>query len=135
MNSIVLAFIDVFCFALTTVVTAVISKKPKIQLSSDLRKKKTRLKNTATISLVLAKYKKGDLVHLNKFGRVLMKQYKNTARIGIIMSNARNYYNADIDSEVIYWVYDVMMGNELINDVPQEFLTRVYKDENAKDNK
>ena len=64
-----------------------------------------------------------------------MKQYKNTARIGIIMSNARNYYNADIDSEVIYWVYDVMMGNELINDVPQEFLTRVYKDENAKDNK
>ncbi len=49
------------------------------------------------------------------------------------MTNPRNYYKADREQELIYWVYDVVVGNELIIDVPQEFLIRIEKDENEED--
>jgi hypothetical protein len=31
--------------------------------------------------------------------------------------------------ELYYWVYDVMIGDQLITDVPQEFIDRMIKDE------
>ena len=49
------------------------------------------------------------------------------------MSHPRNYYKANVDQELIYWVYDVVVGNELIIDVPQEFLIRIDKDEDEED--
>ena len=49
------------------------------------------------------------------------------------MSHPRNYYKSDAEVELIYWVYDVVVGNELIIDVPQEFLLRIKKDENEED--
>ena len=69
---------------------------------------------------------------LNVFGHILLSP-ENKARIGIVMSYPRNYYKADAKTELIYWVYDVVVGNELIIDVPQEFLIRIEKDENEKD--
>ena len=84
------------------------------------------------MQLVTAKYSKGDLVTLNVFGHILLSP-NNKARIGIVMSFPRNYYKASSDQELIYWVYDVVVGNELIIDVPQEFLIRINKDENEKD--
>tara|TARA_R100000458_G_scaffold58187_1_gene65733 strand:+ start:417 stop:572 length:156 start_codon:yes stop_codon:yes gene_type:complete len=46
------------------------------------------------------------------------------------MSYPRNYYKSAAETELIYWVYDVVVGNELIIDVPQEFLIRIEKNEN-----
>ena len=84
------------------------------------------------MQLVTAKYKKGDLVTLNVFGLILLSP-ENKARIGIVMSYPRNYYKANADQELIYWVYDVVVGNELIIDVPQEFLIRINKNEDEED--
>ena len=84
------------------------------------------------MQLVTAKYNKGDLVTLNVFGIILLSP-ENKARIGIVMSYPRNYYKSDAKNELIYWVYDVVVGNELIIDVPQEFLIRIEKNENEKD--
>lgn len=69
---------------------------------------------------------------MNTFGLIL-RANGNHARVGIIMSNPRNYFKADAEQELIYWVYDVVVGNELIIDVPQEFLIRINKDENEED--
>jgi len=66
------------------------------------------------------------------FGRILLSP-ENETRIGIVMSLPRNYYKANAETELIYWVYDVVVGNELIIDVPQEFLIRINKNENEKD--
>ena len=84
------------------------------------------------MQLVTAKYSKGDLVTLNVFGHILLSP-ENKARIGIVMSYPRNYYKASADQELIYWVYDIVVGNELIIDVPQEFMIRISKNENEKD--
>ena len=84
------------------------------------------------MQLVTAKYNKGDLVTLNVFGHILLSP-ENKARIGIVMSYPRNYYRCSADQELIYWVYDVVVGSELIIDVPQEFLIRINKHENEED--
>ena len=84
------------------------------------------------MQLVTAKYKEGDLVTLNSFGLIL-RTPGNEARVGIVMSYPRNFYKANADQELIYWVYDVVVGNELIIDVPQEFLIRIEKNENEED--
>jgi len=69
---------------------------------------------------------------MNTFGLILRSDY-NEAKVGIIMSHPRNYFKANAKQELIYWVYDIVVGNELIIDVPQEFLLRINKDENEKD--
>ena len=69
------------------------------------------------------------MVTLNVFGLIL-RSHENEARIGIVMSYPRNYYKSDAETELIYWVYDVVVGSELIIDVPQEFLIRIEKNEN-----
>ena len=33
---------------------------------------------------------------------------------------------------LMYWVYDVFVGNELITDIPQDFMVRLEKNENEK---
>jgi hypothetical protein len=85
--------------------------------------------NHTGLQLITAKYKKGDLVILSKFG-LMLRSTNNNARIGIVMTNPRNYYMSSREQELIYWVYDVVVGSELIIDVPQEFLIRIEKNEN-----
>jgi len=84
------------------------------------------------MQLVTAKYNKGDLVTLNVFGHILLSP-ENKVRIGIVMSYPRNYYRTNADQELIYWVYDVVVGSELIIDVPQEFLIRINENEDEED--
>ena len=60
----------------------------------------------------------------------MLRSVNNNVRIGVVMTNPRNYYMSSKEQELIYWVYDVVVGSELIIDVPQEFLIRIQKDEN-----
>jgi hypothetical protein len=60
----------------------------------------------------------------------MLRSTNNNTSIGIVMTNPRNYYMSSREQELIYWVYDVVVGNELIIDVPQEFLIRIEKNEN-----
>ena len=85
------------------------------------------------MQLVTAKYKQGDLVRFKYIWSHAVRSTGNKARIGIVMSYPRNYYKANADQELIYWVYDVVVGNELIIDVPQEFLIRINKNEDEED--
>ena len=77
----------------------------------------------------MAKYKKGDLVELTAFGRILCVDTDNGG-VGIIMSDARNYCLREDGETVMYWVYDVFVGNELIIDIPQNFMIGLQKHEN-----
>ena len=62
------------------------------------------------MSLVMAKFKKGDLIELTAFGRILCVE-QNNASIGVIMSDARNFCLKEDGEVVMYWVYDVFVGN------------------------
>ena len=77
----------------------------------------------------MAKFKKGDLVELTAFGRILCVD-TDSASVGIIMSDARNYCLREDGETVMYWVYDVFVGNELIIDIPQNFMIGLQKHEN-----
>tara|TARA_R110001592_G_scaffold192222_1_gene438857 strand:+ start:299 stop:556 length:258 start_codon:yes stop_codon:yes gene_type:complete len=80
----------------------------------------------------MAKFKKGDLVELTAFGRILCVE-QNNASIGVIMSDARNFCLKEDGEVVMYWVYDVFVGNELIIDIPQNFMIKVKNNENEED--
>ena len=80
----------------------------------------------------MAKFKKGDLVELTAFGRILCVE-QNNASIGVIMSDARNFCLREDGETMMYWVYDVFVGNELIIDIPQNFMIKVKNNENEKD--
>ena len=58
---------------------------------------------------------------------------QNNASIGIIMSDARNFCLREDGETMMYWVYDVFVGNELIIDIPQNFMIKVKNNENEKD--
>ncbi len=75
-----------------------------------------------------AKYKKGNLILLNSFG-LLLRDQDNKAKVGIVISSPRNYMKCQETVELFYWVYDVMIGDQLINDVPQEFIDRMIENE------
>ena len=75
-----------------------------------------------------AKYNKGDLIILNPFGLLLRDDY-NKVRIGVVISAPRNFMHAQRTVELYYWVYDVMIGDQLITDVPQEFIDRMINNE------
>ena len=79
-----------------------------------------------------AKYRKGNLIILNSFG-LLLRDEGNTAKVGVIISQPRNYIHHKESFELYYWVYDVMIGDQLINDVPQEFIDRMIENEDEKD--
>tara|TARA_R110000851_G_scaffold114389_2_gene239669 strand:+ start:1372 stop:1620 length:249 start_codon:yes stop_codon:yes gene_type:complete len=80
----------------------------------------------------MAKFKRGDLVELTAFGRILCVD-TDSGGIGIIMSDARNFCLREDGEVVMYWVYDVFVGNELIIDIPQNFMVRLQNNENEKD--
>ena len=75
-----------------------------------------------------ANYKKGEIFYLNEFGTVLLED-DNTARVGIIIAGPSNYLVEDENGHFFYWVYDVMIGNQLIKDIPQEFMDRIINEE------
>tara|TARA_R100001510_G_C7647620_1_gene204965 strand:- start:1659 stop:1859 length:201 start_codon:yes stop_codon:yes gene_type:complete len=64
---------------------------------------------------------------------MILRTVGNNATVGVVMSSPRNYFKRNSKQELIYWVYDVVVGNELIIDVPQEFLIRINKDEDEED--
>jgi len=73
---------------------------------------------------VEAKYNIGDLVILNEFGRLVLDSKKNP--IGLIVSGPRYLtyplYNSPEEEILSYWSYDLIVGDELLTNVPQEFL-------------
>ena len=74
-----------------------------------------------------AKFKLGDLVILNEFGQLVLEN--KLTNIGLIISGPRNltyplFYSADEDP-FCYWAYDIMIADQLLTDVPQEFLLRM----------
>ena len=78
-----------------------------------------------------AKYKLGDLVVLNEFGQLVLEN--KLVIIGLIVSGPKNltyplFYSADEDP-FCYWAYDIMIGDQLLNDVPQEFLLKMIETE------
>ena len=75
-----------------------------------------------------ANYKKGDIFYLNAFGTIVLEE-DNKARVGIIIAGPSNYLVEDEEGHFFYWVYDVMIGNQLIKDIPQEFMDRIINEE------
>ena len=76
-----------------------------------------------------AKYKLGDLVILNEFGQLVLENKQ--VNIGLIISGPKNltyplFYSADEDP-FCYWAYDILIGDQLLNDVPQEFLLKMVE--------
>ncbi len=81
-----------------------------------------------------AKYKVGNLIILNTFG-LLLRDEGNPARIGVIITSPRNFMHTNDKLELFYWVYDIMIGNQLITDVPQEFIDRMVEEDNEENPK
>ena len=52
---------------------------------------------------------------------IILLCVKTNSEVGVVMSHPRNYYISHKIKNLIYWVYDVVVGNELITDIPQEF--------------
>ena len=129
--AILIIFLNLSLFAYTMVLNMKYKKSQKHAWKSPPTFSLSQSKPTG-LTLVTAKYSKGDLVTLNVFGHILLSP-DNKARIGIVMSYPRNYYKSDTETELIYWVYDVVVGSELIIDVPQEFLIRIKQNENDED--
>ena len=75
------------------------------------------------------KFKIGDLVVLNDFGRLVTDNNRN--RVCLIISGPiTNYYSIrdTIDEEPFcFFAYNIMIGDELITDIPQEFLERMIE--------
>ena len=81
-----------------------------------------------------AKYKVGNLIILNTFG-LLLRDEGNPARIGVIIPSPRNFMPTNDKLELFYWVYDIMIGDQLITDVPQEFIDRMVEEDNEENPK
>jgi hypothetical protein len=86
---------------------------------------------------VSSKYNIGDLVLLNDFGRLVMSN--NQSRVGIVVSGPLNMLHNSYtiqEPNLSYWAYDILIGNELITQVPESFLERMIEEnheENPKD--
>ncbi len=71
-----------------------------------------------------SKYKVGDLVILNAFGQLVLNDDKN--RVGLIVAGPFNMLAQTAhEPSLIYWAYDIMVGEELLTEVPQEFIDRM----------
>ena len=85
---------------------------------------------TGNIVLEKPQYKVGDLVILSDFG-LLISSVPN-CEIGIVMAGPYDLYYPWSDQKkflIDYVAYDVLVCDELIKRVPQEFLTRMIKEE------
>ncbi len=80
-----------------------------------------------------SKYKPGDLVILNHYGLFITIEYED--KIGIIISEAYNILPNDkeVEENSFYIVYDVLLNDELINMIPEEFLDMLEFDEESND--
>ena len=79
---------------------------------------------------MLPKFKIGDLIVLNSFGALVAD---GDVKVGIVVAGPTNMLMpTEQPPELLFWAYDIMIGNQLITLVPQEFLERMTKDE--KDN-
>jgi hypothetical protein len=101
-------------------------KLPKPALKLPLTSSQSQLEPTR-LSLEPAKFRKGELVHLNAFGQILCVD-RNNATIGIIMSNAHSCILSGDGDIISYWVYDVFVGNQLITQIPQNFMERIEQE-------
>ena len=73
-------------------------------------------------------FKKGELVKLSDFGKLISGDKKSL--FGIVMSEPYNLLTPLGAEETIYYeAYDLLVGDELINGIPTEFLNRMTKDE------
>ncbi len=71
----------------------------------------------------------GDLVLLSKFGQVVAKP--NPAKVGIIVGGPyeKDYICAKTGLYAKYLSYDVMLGAELLKEIPEDFIIRMGDDE------
>ena len=68
------------------------------------------------------KFKPGDLIILNHYGLFITLNHER--KIGIIISKSYNLFppSEEIESDVFYIVYDILIDGELIKVVPEEFM-------------
>ena len=81
------------------------------------------------------KFKIGDLVFVSRFGQSVLRP--NPAKVGIIVSGPYDcmYQCVKSDAHIQYSTYDVMFGEELLNDMPEDFLERMGDEEHAENPK
>ena len=79
------------------------------------------------------KFKVGDLVVLNAFGRTVI--VPNPARVGVVVTGPQHhiYECTSSHTTIKYCTYEVMFGSELLTDIPEDFLKRM-KDADHPDN-
>jgi hypothetical protein len=121
-------FLNLSLFVYMMVLNGRYKKLPKPVLKLPLTSSLSPLE-VSGLSLVMAKFRKGELVVLTAFGRILCVE-QNNASVGIIMSEPRSYCLKEDGETMMYWVYDVFVGNELIIDIPQNFMIKVKNNEN-----
>ena len=70
----------------------------------------------------------GDLVILSAFGRAVIKP--NNAKLGIIIAGPyeKDYICAKTGLYTKYLSYDIMLGIELLKEVPEDFIVRMGDD-------
>ena len=67
----------------------------------------------------------GDLVKIRGFGAILLH---NSIDMGIVTKGPYSYKSVESYHDMVYfewWCYDVLVGNELITMMPENFLTKV----------
>ena len=73
------------------------------------------------------RFKKGDLVELNRFGRVMLyPSHKELVKIGLVMTAPYDIFYPEEGNEnyMEYWGYDIMFGDKLITMIPEEFIMK-----------
>ena len=71
------------------------------------------------------RFKKGDLVELNRFGRIMLyPSHKEVVKVGLVMVGPYDifYPEQNVENYLEYWGYDIMFGDKLITLIPEEFL-------------
>lgn len=77
----------------------------------------------------------GDLVILSAFGRAVVRP--NKSKVGIITAGPceKEYICAKTGMYTKYYSYDVILGSELLRDVPEDFILRMGDDEHEENPK
>ena len=68
------------------------------------------------------KFKPGDLIILNHYGLFITLNHER--KVGVVISKSYNLLppSEEIESDVFYIVYDILIDGELIKVVPEEFM-------------
>ena len=73
-------------------------------------------------------FKKGELVRLSDFGKLIHGERKYD--VGIVLSESYNLLTPLGNEETIYYeAYDLLVGDEVVKGIPTEFLHRMTDDE------